>query len=421
MKSIFFLIAMTYLSRSAIGQVIAPSATEMNYSYQTKFIVTPDDSVEALAYTHSQYLFGVLHSPFLVGRFGLSSDKVGGIGAPASDPKIRILKSTNVGNGRVEIEYSLQSRILVHKKVAESLLARGALNLYMPLDVNRVYFKKCTDSHYDSTGDYWYFWDPYRTECELLRKSPATQQIQIQFAPVLNRKIETRVRLDLLRSNNDNGENFIIYTIHGFEDNPRNSEDVGRANFNFFNDDMLKRGFVKKVKSNSYTSPWIDWQKRIKLSNEKDIAVTVRSLLVNTTITSRSTAFARFFKNAVAEADVIIYLGHSGLGGNLDIPSLEKKAGKFEFNPRKRQIFYFDSCSSYSYYLKTFAAEKTRAKIDIMTNGLSSYFHTTPHILSNFMNYLLNPDIQDVEWQTLLKDMESPLNGGTYLLNVGGV
>ena len=33
-------------------------------------------------------------------------------------------------------------------------------------------------------------------------------------------------------------------------------------------------------------------------------------------------------------SDVIIYSGHSGLGGNLDIPSLEEKAGA----PRKTSI-----------------------------------------------------------------------------------
>lgn len=421
MKLTILFLSVLVLFSQAHAQVIAPSAAEMIYSYQTKFITTPDDSVENLAYAHSQYLFGVFHSPFVIGRFGLNPDKVGGIGAPSSDPRIRILKATPLDNGRVEIEYSLQARVLVHSKVAETLLSRSVLELYMPLDIDRVYLKKCTDAHYDSVGDYWYFWDPYRAGCEALQRSPATQRVQIQFAPIRARKMETRVRLDLLRANNDNGENFVIYALHGFEDNARNSEDAGRANYKLFNEDMQKRGFEKTVRSSSYTNPWIDWSKRIQMANGKDIAVTVRSLLVNTTITSRSTAFARFFKDAVAEADVIIYLGHSGLGGNLDIPALESKVGRFEFNPRKRQIFYFDSCSSYSYYLKPFAAEKTRAKIDIMTNGLSSYFHTTPDILGVFMNYLLSPTVQDVEWQTLLKEMERPLRGGSYLLNVGGV
>jgi hypothetical protein len=117
---------------------------------------------------------------------------------------------------------------------------------------------------------------------------------------------------------------------------------------------------------------------------------------------------------------VIIYEGHSGLGGNLNIPELEEKAGKFQF-PKKKQIFYFDSCSSYSYYLDHFNAYKTKTNIDVVTNGLSSYFHTSPLVLKEFLNYLIGSDNRNFQWMTILKKMESVLDQETYLVNVGGL
>lgn len=131
--------------------------------------------------------------------------------------------------------------------------------------------------------------------------------------------------------------------------------------------------------------------------------------------------FAKFFKEAVENADVIIYGGHSGLGGNLDIPSLESKAGKFKFNSKKRQIFYFDSCASYAYYLTQFSGEKTKSKIDILTNGLSSYFETSQAVLEGLLENILSETKEDVSWMQIMKDMEKPLDGGSFLLNVGGV
>ncbi|MFN7455308.1 MAG: hypothetical protein ACK5RO_11685, partial [Pseudobdellovibrionaceae bacterium] len=154
--------------------------------------------------------------------------------------------------------------------------------------------------------------------------------------------------------------------------------------------------------------------------NGRPTLVEVRHLLTDTGAESRSTVFAKFFKKAVKEADVIIYAGHSGLGGNLDIPTLERKAGAFEFNPQKRQVFFFESCSSYSYYLEPFAAEKTKAKIDIVTNGLSSYFHTGPFVLEVFVTSILDETVKDTSWLEILRRMEAPLEGGSYLLNVGG-
>ena len=148
--------------------------------------------------------------------------------------------------------------------------------------------------------------------------------------------------------------------------------------------------------------------------------IEVKHQLADTELDIRGITFAKFFKEAVETADVVIYAGHSGLGSNLDIAALERKVGNFRFNPKKKQIFFFDACTSYAFHLSPFAAEKTRGKIDILTYALPSYFHTGQAVKEKFFEILFDPSIQDMTWLNIMKAMEEPLDGGTYLLNVGG-
>ena len=108
------------------------------------------------------------------------------------------------------------------------------------------------------------------------------------------------------------------------------------------------------------------------------------------------------------------------MGGNLGIPALEEKGGKITFDPKKRQLFFFDSCSSYSYYLSTFEAQKSKGKIDILTQGLQSYFWAELPSLKVLFKYLLNPN-KDPQWSEVLKAMEKVLEGQTQMLSVGSV
>ena len=157
------------------------------------------------------------------------------------------------------------------------------------------------------------------------------------------------------------------------------------------------------------------------MKSDSGILVRVRHLLVDTAIDSRSKAFAKFFKESVEISDAVIYSGHSGLGGNLDIPSLEEKAGEFNFDPKKRQLFYFNSCSSYSYYLEPFRSEKTKSKIDILSNALAAYMDDESAETTALLRILLD-ESRSPDWMEVLLEMEAANTFDmTYLLNVGGV
>ena len=410
------------LTVKAHAQVLGPSVQEVKYSYTATFEI-PDDAGEQndqdRAHFHASHLFGLFHTPAMVKKMGLPTG-LGGIGAPRTQMKIKILKSEVIGNV-VSVTYSNSGKMLLHKIAAQNLIEAGIFEVPMPTDPYSIYDEKCTDEHYNSFGDYWYFYDIFKTNCKYLGKAPYAQIVAIAIKPSEHKKMQTLLQLPLLRGDNGNGNLFSAYVIHGYESDPKDKEDSGRINFEEFNVYLRDNMFHEEKEKSPGASTLLVFKKEIKLDNGKTIQVEIKHLLVATEIDSRSKVFAKFFKEAVENADVIVYGGHSGLGGNLDIPLLEEKAGAFEFNAKKKQIFFFDSCSSYSYYLEEFAIEKTKAKIDVVTNGLSSYFYTSNILLTTFMDQLLSTNSKDVLWSDVLQGMEDHLDGDSYLLNVGGI
>lgn len=421
----FSLIATFFVAFSSVsfGQVLGPSIQEVNFNYTAEFLTTDNESeAESLAQNHAQYLFGVLHSPALVRRFKLNPDLLEGVGSPRTERSFRILKFEKTADNKILVKYRVWGKLILHKKVAEEALMQGSIEIPLPVDLSLIYDNRCTDEHYDSFGDYWYFWDPLTLgTCQYLVKPPYSNLVKISVSKAPQVNSEVTPRLDLLRGDNGNGKLFSIYVIHGYAASSTQMEDEGRINFEQFNRHLKDKGFVEKIERKTQNRPLYVYTKTIPLVDGREIDVEIRHLLVETGIESRTLTFAKFFKEAVENADVIAYGGHSGLGGNLDILSLENKAGKFNFNRKKRQIFFFDSCSSYSYYLGSFSAEKTKSKIDIVTNGLSSFFHTSQIVLEGLLDSVLTEEKQDLRWIDILKAMESPLDGTSYLLNVGGV
>ncbi len=418
------LLTVLFCSLIANSQILGPSVTEVKFSYTATFqapVENEEGSDEALAMMHSQHIFGIFASPTMIAKYIGNDAITGGLGGPRSQMKIKIISSEEA-DGTITITYSNSGKMILNEKAAKKILAKGSLELPMPTNPYEIYDEKCTDEHYNSFGDFWYFYDPFRKGCEYLSKSPKATLVSLKIVPAEYKKMDLTPKLPQLRGDNGNGSLFSIYIISGYYEDGSVKKDPGYANYKEIRDGFLNQGFeLSSSKRKNTEMPLNVYTKQIELDNGKVIDVEINHLLIETDIGTRSKVFAKFFKEAVEEADVIIYGGHSGLGGNLDIPSLEEKVGKFNFNPNKKQIFFFDSCSSYSYYLEHFAVEKTKAKIDIISNGLSSQFDTSTPILFSLMDYLLSPKAKDVQWMEILKSMENTLEGNTYLINVGGI
>jgi hypothetical protein len=415
--SISSLLALFSLTLPA--QVISPKGQEVEITYSARFVVPEDqkDDLAAAASEHSNYLMGVIKAENFVESMGVSFASSEGIGAPKLPPKITALKTRSLNDGRTELFYNYRAKAILHKDALQQILREGSFNVVLPYDYDKVYDKKCTDSHYNSLGDYWYFWDPYRAGCERLLQMPATQNVKVQVKEIRYKNMDEKSGFNKLRGDNGNGKLFQIDLITGFDESEKKS-DQGWRIFQVLNR-VLERDFGLNLtrKTGTSKSPLYIYEKKTKGA----LLVRVRHLLVDTAIDSKSAAFAKFFKESVETADVLIYSGHSGLGGNLDIPSLQEKAGEFTFNPKKRQLFYFNSCSSYTYFLEPFRAEKTKSKIDILSNALAAYMDNESAETRALLKILLD-ESRSPDWIDVLSEMEAANTFGmTYLLNVGGV
>ncbi|MCB0347636.1 MAG: hypothetical protein KDD37_02315 [Bdellovibrionales bacterium] len=400
------------------AQIISPQAVEVNFKLESEFVTESDEDPEYLADTQLQHLFGMLHSPEFVESFGLSFEKVEGAGGLQIPAKIKVLTYAEDEKDYI-IRYRASGVFLLQKDIAKKLLKAGGLTLPMPYLLDQFYQKKCTDSYYSSFGDFWYFYDPFRKGCEKFGQEPLARDVFITITERTNKKYELKPDLKTIRGDNGNGNKLVISMLNGYADTSRTPDDEGRVTFDEINQYLIESGFKQKRLRRLETSPMYLYEKDIETADGV-IKVQIERLLVDTDITAGSKVFAKYFKSAMENSDVIIYSGHSGLGANLDIPSIEAKAGVIHFNQKKKQIAYFDSCSSYSYYLSTFRDIKRRSKIDIITNGLNSYFGSASDVHLALLNHILDVDSSPT-WLKILTDMEAPLDGATYLLNVGGI
>ncbi len=400
------------------AQIISPQAVEVNFRLESEFVTTVDADPELLANRQLQHLFGVLHSPGFVSAYDQNFASLEGAGGLQIPVKLKILTYTVDGNVFV-IRYQARGVMLLQKDIATKLLADGGVTVPMPYLMDKFYQKKCTDPHYKTIGDFWYFYDPFRVGCEKFKTEPLARDVFITMSARTNKKYETKPDLKTIRGDNGNGDVLLISMLNGYAESSRTENDQGRVTFDATNALLVANGFIQKTLRRLETSPMYTFEKEIP-GDRGTIKVRIERLLVDTDIAARTKVFANYFKSAMENSDVIIYSGHSGLGGNLDIPSIEAKAGTINFNQNKKQIAYFDSCSSYSYYLSTFRDVKRRSKIDIITNGLNSYFGVAADVHMALLKHVLDPTSHP-DWLTLLQDMEAPLDGSTYLLNVGGI
>ncbi|WP_413613067.1 hypothetical protein [Bdellovibrio sp. HCB-110] len=416
MKSLAFFLFFGALSAQAA--VLSPSSVEVKFSYMAEFQTTDTSDAVTLADTHMQHLFGYLQSPAMVSKYKINEDTPG-VGAPRLPLNYEILKNKKKAGVRT-IAYKTSGILLLNKKMAKDLIAEGSWKITLPSDLDNFYEEKCTDEHYNSYGDFWYFYDPFREGCEFLRESPLASQVVIKISAIKNQLEDATAELEKIRGDNDNGDLFQITTINGFSEDAKNPGDDGRLSFEEVNQWLRQAGFKETIVAKYQNRPMHQFEKSVNKKDGSTIQIRITRLLAETAVASKNVTFAKFFKHAIMNADVVIYAGHSGLGGNLDIGSLEEKAGPLEFNPRKRQIFFFDGCSSYSYYLSMFEEQKSKGKIDILTNGLSSYFAYEAPIHIALMKQLFRVNANP-SWGEILKDMEKPLEGMTFMLNVGSL
>jgi hypothetical protein len=425
------LVLFCLFSFSARAEVISPSSIEVKFRFTSEFQTAKDGTAHDLVLEQAKYLFAYLQNPDIGAQYGLDK-RISGIGAPRWEPEVNVLADSR-GPALRTIRYEMSGLLLLNKKVAGQLLQSGALQVALPYDLDHFYDANCVPEDDSDPVEFWYFYQPFKRGCENLLGAPLARQTVMQLSPAPP-VADRAVGLDVLRGgHNGNGDIFQIAAINGFDDSSTKKTDDGRENFMKMNAWFRDQGFKMTILEHFKNRPVYLFEKDLTRADGSTVHARVLRLLADTDVDGGSkVTFAKFLKQALEESDVVIYEGHSGMGANLDLKTIEQRlllshdphtGDHIEFNRTKHQIYLFDACSSYSYYLGMFSGKKDPGTLAVMSNGLESEFGyelpTTKHFYTELMDLnhaRLSND--GLTWSDLLEEYERPLRGDTFMLNV---
>ncbi len=310
---------------------------------------------------------------------------------PKGEHKISKIKVAKVAGG-FEISYAYKGVIV---------LENGPTTEYqfvLPVNPDTIYeagftgrTNPCTDHHYQSEGDFWYFWNPANYGCRLKEG----EHYDVVKGKITRFKNTETTYPEYSRLADDKGE-IKISLLMGMDEttkgrDPNTSTDENAKNFRDIKKSLIQRGYknslmpreeVAKISGRVRTAPYVENFVKIVKRNGKPYQILVQVFFGPSGIDEDSTAFHGFFRDALKNSSIMMYDGHSGLGGHLDLGSLEESYGvKFQPNKSRYQIYFFNSCTSYTYYNTMYFGRKKSAtdkkgtkNLDIMTNGLATYF-----------------------------------------------
>ncbi|MGZ3692072.1 MAG: hypothetical protein ACXVAX_11255, partial [Pseudobdellovibrio sp.] len=331
------------------------------------------DQVDPLIRKQMRFMFGLMRSREIT--------------AAALYPKFTYTISNVLGNGKASflVRYSLKAKGIFQNSATE-------YTFNIPYNPNTLFAAsqgKCMVGEEADESNFWYHWEPLKAGCPLkenvdyytfktqLMRIPNTTETYPEYAKLVDNNKTIKMTMFFGFSNYD----FQIW------DPDTNADDWGIRSIN------LQRTFLKQLGFKE--TPWTNDQvAKIYVAKDKFIPhvfemtlsgntanLRIRLVLSDTGLAHNSAAFHAFLRNSLAQESVIVYDGHSGIGKNLDLSSIEKLRGfKFAMNPNY-QILFLGSCVPYAYYPDMFFARKKTAqdpngtlKLDIFTYGKESTF-----------------------------------------------
>lgn len=360
---------------------------------------------------------------FLIGHFQAPSflETYKSPGVLGDQYKIRFTSVEKRSEGRQKLHYRFEGKTVFHTKV----FSKGNLSavpLRLPLDPYSLYAlgvvrgkNRCTDEHYDSEGDFFYFWDPDKEGCPLRGNSEDVLRIEGKLKQLPN-TLSTYPEYDRLYL----ADELNISVFLGYiDDDPKISrnKDHGHRTFRELKKKLISQGYLVVEEKNFKT---INYLVRLEkdLRNQLGVKQTVKVslLLSDSSVGITDQTFVRSFSEALMNSQIVAYDGHSGLGGNLDF-------GRFGINqlPSFYQIYFFNGCSSYPYFNSIFFDQKPAGKknLEIITAGLPTLTSTSTSNMLSFLAPFIGGKIYS--YQTILRSLERSNNEeGTYLMGVNG-
>lgn len=376
---------------------------------------------------------------FLMGSFQTQSfqEKFGHQAVLGEDFDIKI-KSVKEGTSasRRLVNYRFKGKIVVDNRAFESQDI-VSLPIVLPLAYDQIYklglneegVNLCTDEHYNSELDLFYFWDTAKKDCPLSDNNKDVVRGEGKLK-ILKNTIETYPEYHLLYKKDDGVLNISLFL--GYIDDieqytvPKKT-DNGYYALKEMTDYLKSKGFVLENKKEAFRlmaskkekkgiNFYRQFKKIVKTKIGNLLTIRVSLMLADTGINSQDLTFHSYLIPAMETDDIIVYDGHSGLGANLSLDYL----GPINFDQNKYQLIFFNGCSSYPYFNMTYFDAKGGSKyLDIVTSGLPTITSTMAANLQAFISPFISGRIDS--YQKIMKGLEKS-NGeeGTYLTGVNG-
>lgn len=389
-------------------------------------------------------------------------------GGPKYDETLRVGEIV-FRDGAWQANYSYDGTFIVDKDNYRNL------KIYLPYDYREIYKQAknanatnvlaenpCVDSEYLPYMDFdhfWYFWNPFkkgssrRGDCKL--QAGVHYEVITPHVEIINNFVRQSYPEYEKLPKNGNIEMLLVIganeDANGFLKPDRSNDDANVDTYKNMVRYLERKGFTQTVwtdadyrsicQTNQSTTQTIsDFTKRIGQHNYR-----IRLFWGTTSVRDESYPFYCVLSHGLANASLIQYNAHSGMGSSVYLQQLRNRLHQFPFrmNPDQYQILVFNGCSSYGYYNDMFFREKRRSQqqaarvsqnaylqpsdqiyretknLDMITNGLVAYFHNLTKMTTPIMDavFAWSETGRRTSYQDIVDDMEpSP----TALTNVTG-
>ena len=354
----------------------------------------------------------------MYGAFTTHPDFVDNPGIPSGNYKVNLLAAEKVPDtAYARISYSYDDIVVFSKGMFLGGTTR--IQFVLPRNPVTIYKKgfpasgsgrnRCTDYHYNSEDDFWYFWNPYQDGCPISGDDLVT--VQSELTPMAMTR-NTYPEYAKLYGENGSGNALKVTYLVGVDSSFQNG-DLGRKTFQDAFAGLKAAGFRATVDESR--------RKRLTFSfGAKRVSVEMQLMDPN------SAEFARETVRGLKTADIFFYDGHSGLGGYLNPERLADDTGGPLILPKnKYQIFVFQGCSTYAYYNTAFFKLKRSdsdprgtKNLDIVTTGIGAKFAVGAKVDVAFLTSVTMG--AKPSWQTILDRVRAAEGESSALSHING-
>jgi hypothetical protein len=299
-------------------------------------------------------------------------------------PKIIRIKEES---GKWRVYYSYEDKAVFFKPLFNALENPNELRFYMPNEPNEIYAQSipnpenvnavtgyplnpCTDENDQSDLGYWYYWSPSREGC-LRQIKDHIHEVVASIVPTARTRL-TYPEYSQLFSPKDGVLNMRV--IYGQDLDYENPEDIGRKTFE------SEFRIFKSWKDSSNNARFVvkndePFYKRLESTNQNP------PILLELHYSNTDTpAFDELARASLQSSDVMVFAGHSYEDYYFDLERLFESP-QTALPKDQYQIFYFDACTTYSYFGdKYFDAKKSDTDsvgsktLDLVTNAIGAPF-----------------------------------------------